>query len=207
VASQPNLNRIRSLPAPEAELVARVRAGEESAFEALHATYHHALWRFAHDQVRCSHGAEEIVQEVFLALWRTRSTWEVTTSIAGWLYGAVRHQALRYQQRERTVVRLAERAIAHAASSGRSTELAMVAIGTPAPDAHDALESRELDDAVGRALATLPERRRIAMSLRWKHRLSAPEIAAVLGTTPEAVRVLLTRARRELAALLEGEAR
>ena len=48
------------------------------------------------------------------------------------------------------------------------------------------------------ALATLPERRRLAMTLRWKHDLPAPEIARVLGTTPQAVRHLLhARARRD----------
>jgi len=40
------------------------------------------------------------------------------------------------------------------------------------------------------------------MALRWKHDLSTAEIAGVLHTTPESVRVLLTRARQELAALL-----
>ena len=53
-----------------------------------------------------------------------------------------------------------------------------------------------------KALAALPERRRLAMTLRWKHDLPAPEIARVLGTTPQAVRHLLMRAREEIAALL-----
>jgi DNA-directed RNA polymerase specialized sigma24 family protein len=41
------------------------------------------------------------------------------------------------------------------------------------------------------------------MTLRWKEDMSPLEIAGVLGTTPEAVRVLLTRARADLAALLD----
>jgi RNA polymerase sigma-70 factor, ECF subfamily len=202
VASQPNPTPTRPLSTAEVDLIARIRAGDESAFEALHSSYHHALWRFAHNQVRTPQGAEDIVQDVFLALWRNRAGWEVTTSIAGWLYGAVRHHALRYLQRERTVVRLAERAVVHAAGGATSAEVADVAMGATMPDAHEAVVARELDDAVAQALAALPERRRIAMTLRWKHQLSAPEIAAVLGTTPEAVRVLLTRARQELSALL-----
>ena len=43
------------------------------------------------------------------------------------------------------------------------------------------------------------------MTLRWKHDLPAPEIARVLGTTPQAVRHLLMRAREEIAALLEPD--
>ena len=202
MASQPNPSQARTLSAQDAELVARIRAGDEPAFEALHASHHDALWRFAHNQVRSAHAAEEIVQEVFLALWRKRATWEITTTIAGWLYGAVRHHALRHQQRERAVVRLAERAALQTRSDAPA-EVAPVAMGASAPSAHQLVEARELDDVVVNALAALPERRRIAMMLRWKHQLSGPEIAAVLGTTPEAVRVLLSRARQELAALLE----
>lgn len=76
-------------------------------------------------------------------------------------------------------------------------------MGAPPMDQQLSLEAEELAKAVGRAIASLPERRRIAMTLRWKHDMSSLEIARVLGTTPEAVRTLLTRARADLAALLE----
>ena len=76
-------------------------------------------------------------------------------------------------------------------------------MGTPPMDQHLAVEAREIDEAVGQAIAELPERRRIAMTLRWKHEMSALEISHVLGTSPEAVRTLLTRARIDLASLLE----
>lgn len=200
MASRPNLSTIRPLPAGDAELVARIRAGDEAAFEILHNSYHHRLWRFAYDLVRSAAGAEEVVQEVFLALWRTRAAWEVSTSLTGWLYGATRHHSLRHLQRERAVVRIAERAAAHV-TAGAGCDV--VGMGAHPAGAHEALEAREIDQAVARAVSVLPERRRLAMSLRWTHQLSAPEIATVLGTTPEAVRVLLTRARRELVGLLQ----
>jgi RNA polymerase sigma-70 factor (ECF subfamily) len=65
------------------------------------------------------------------------------------------------------------------------------------------VETGELERAVAAAISVLPERRRVAITLRWKHDLTAAEIAHVLGTTPDAVRVLLTRARQDLAGLLE----
>jgi RNA polymerase sigma-70 factor, ECF subfamily len=186
-------------------LVAALRAGDESACEALYLAHHDALWRFAYAQVRSAEVAEDLVQEVFLALWRDRAEWEVTTSVRAWLYGAVRNQVLKHHRHERVVARLADR---HAARSGPapaampSAASPAVAMGAPAADAHAALEAKELDEAIAEALAALPERRRIAMTLRWTHDLPAAEIARVLDTTPEAVRVLLTRARQELASLL-----
>jgi len=177
-----------SAPGRAPDPVAAIRAGDEAAFEALYLAHHDALWRFAFAQVRSAAVAEELVQEVFLALWRDRAGWEVASSARAWLYGAVRNQALNHLRHERVVARLADRTRAVPAES-------------PA-DAHARLEAEELDTAIARALAALPERRRVAMTLRWTHDLPAPEIARVLGTTPEAVRVLLTRARQELGALL-----
>jgi RNA polymerase sigma-70 factor (ECF subfamily) len=193
-------------PLGEAELIARIRAGDEAACEALYLAYHQPLWRFAYGYVRSRDDAEELVQDVFLALWRDRAGWTVRTCVRAWLYAAVRNHALNHLRHERVVARLttgaAQRAnegsATHAASSGTLT----VAMGAPAPDAQASVEAQELDEAVVRALAALPERRRLAMTLRWKHDLSPVEIARVLDATPESVRVLLTRARQELAALL-----
>jgi RNA polymerase sigma-70 factor, ECF subfamily len=193
--------------ASDAHLVARIRAGDQAAFEALFREHHEGLWRFAYHQVGCAETAREIVQDVFFALWRKHAAWEVTSSVSGWLYGAVRHHILRHRRTERTVARIADRAaLAAVAEQGGvvADDAIAVAMGTPARDAHAAIEARELDAAMADVLAALPERRRLAMTLRWKHDLPAPEIARVLGTTPQAVRHLLMRARDEIAALLNA---
>ena len=194
------------IPPSDAQLVARVRAGDEAVFEQLFRKHHEGLWSFAYHQVGCPETAREIVQDVFFALWRNHAEWEVTSSIAGWLYGAVRHHILRHRRTERTVARITDRAArAVLAEQGHAAagDVVAVAMGAVARDAHAAVEERELDAAVTKALAALPERRRLAMMLRWKHELPAPEIARILGTTPQAVRHLLMRARDEIAALLD----
>jgi len=206
VSSNPQLQVDgRDESANDAHLVARVRSGDETAFEQIFRQHHEALWRFAYHQVGDDEIARELVQDVFFALWRRHAEWEVTSSIGGWLYGAVRHYILRHRRNERTVTRITDRAVrAVVAEHGEAIVGDAIAVGMGAPtrDAHSRIEAEELDDAVTQALATLPERRRLAMTLRWKHDLSAPEIARVLGTTPQAVRHLLMRARDEIAALL-----
>ena len=207
MSSTPHLHvDVRDDSANDAHLVARVRAGDEEAFEQIFRRHHEALWRFAYHQVGDDEIAREIVQDVFFALWRRHAEWEVTSSIGGWLYGAVRHYILRHRRNERTVTRITDRAVrAVVAEQGEAVagDAVAVGMGTPTRDAHARIEAEELDDAVTRALDALPERRRLAMTLRWKHDLSAPEIARVLGTTPQAVRHLLMRARDEIAALLK----
>lgn len=192
-------------PPPDRALVARVRAGDEAACEALYLAYHGPLWRFAYGYVRSAAVAEELVQEVFLALWRNREDWDVAGSVRAWLYAAVRNQALNHLRHERMVARVAARhgaaepgAAAHAADEDARSP----AMADPPPDPQALAEAHDLEAAVARAIAALPERRRVVMTLRWRHDLAPQEIAGVLGTTPEVVRVLLSRARRELAALL-----
>ena len=188
----------------DGELVLRIAAGDESACEALYLAYRAPLWRFAYGYVKSREVAEELVQEVFLSLWRNRGDVEARTCIRAWLYAAVRNHALNHLRHERIVTRLSERAAngrteQHGERHGSEGSIAM---GAPSPDAQLTVEAKELDEAIARAIAVLPERRRLAMTLRWKHDLSPMEIARVLGTTPESVRVLLTRARQELAQLL-----
>jgi RNA polymerase sigma-70 factor (ECF subfamily) len=188
----------------DGELVLRIAAGDESACEALYLTYRAPLWRFAYGYVRSREVAEELVQEVFLSLWRNRGDGEVRACIRAWLYAAVRNHALNHLRHERIVTRLSERTLSLRADQHGEVQGSdgCIAMGAPSPDAQLTVEAKELDEAIARAVAVLPERRRLAMTLRWKHDLSPIEIARVLGTTPESVRVLLTRARQELAQLL-----
>lgn len=190
--------RLSSGPPPDdhdGAWVARIRNGDEAACEALYLHYHEPLWRFARRYVRSGEAAEEIVHDVFLALWRDRTIWDVSVSARAWLYGAVRHHALNHLRHERVVTRFTEHA-------GTQDDADVVAMGAAPPDVHEALEAGDLDAAVSRAIAALPERRRLAMTLRWKHGLSSADIARALGMTDASVRVLLTRARTDLASLL-----
>jgi RNA polymerase sigma-70 factor (ECF subfamily) len=183
------------------ELIARIRAGDEQACASLYLAFFEPLWRYAFAYVRSTPIAEEIVQDVFMALWRDRAEWAVSTSVRAWLYGATRNHALNHLRHERVVARV-NGATAEDGEQFAGESVARFAMGAPPADAHDEVESQDLNHVVDHALAALPARRRLAMILRWKHDLGPTEIAHVLGTTPEAVRVLLTRARQDLTALL-----
>ncbi|MEA2764387.1 MAG: hypothetical protein QOK07_791 [Gemmatimonadaceae bacterium] len=194
----------------ESDLVVRIRGSDERAFESLYLAHHYELWRFAYSYVRSRDVAEELVQDVFLAVWGTRATWEVNTRVRAWLYASLRHLALNHLRHERVVARTIGADVwtgSHASGGGNQksvvTDTEPMGMGSAPIDQQLGLEAEELAKAVGRAIADLPERRRIAMTLRWKHDMSSLEIARVLGTTPEAVRTLLTRARADLASLLE----
>ncbi len=131
-ASHPLHHAAPSVP-PDAELVARIRAGDEGGCEALYVAHHGPLWRFAYGYVRSAEIAEELVQEVFLALWRNRADWEVSGSVRAWLYGAVRNRALNPGDRAvgRPAVAPSYRAVRHARVPRRGAADALVSPRAP----------------------------------------------------------------------------
>jgi RNA polymerase sigma-70 factor (ECF subfamily) len=176
----------------ESALVAQLRAGNETAFETLFRAYYIQLVAFAVTYVRTDDVAEEIVGDIFAWLWDHRATWTPERSIRAFLFGAVRNRALNVQR---------DAASRHRAAS-RVADAATVWIGSTASSADDAVQHRELYDTVWNAVATLSERQRTLLSLRWEDGMSWAEIAAVLGMTPNAAEILHRKALRALRDLL-----
>jgi len=176
--------------ATERECVARIRAGDESAFETLFHSYHAPLCAFAYRYVEARDLAEEIVQEVFLYVWERRETWDVRTSVKNYLFTAVRNAAMSYLRHER-VVRQRE---------AETVEL----FARPAASADGRVRTAELVAAVRRAVDRLPERRRLMFTLHREQGLTYPEIAEVLEISPKTVEVQVGRALKALRKALAG---
>src|SRR5687768_1995992 len=82
----------------EQELVSRIRSGDVAAFEQLYRQHAPGLLAFAHTQLRSREVAEEIVQELFLAVWKHRHTWMLTRSLKAYLFGALRNRITSYRR-------------------------------------------------------------------------------------------------------------
>ena len=78
----------------ELDWVARIRAGDGAAFEAMFRQYYEPLLRFALTYLPVRESAEDLVQDVFYRIWEHRERWAVRTTLAAYLYAAVRHRAL-----------------------------------------------------------------------------------------------------------------
>lgn len=185
-------NAAVTLGSADAVLVAAVRAGDTIAFERLYKTHARALVISAEGYLGSLQAAEDAVADVFAKLWRARAQWAPQRSVKAYLFGAVRNAALAQ--------------LRHAGVEMRG-ELASAADDPPAmgqpPAAADAvldLEARMA--AVERVLAEFPEARRQIMYMRWQQGMNADEIAAVMGTTRNAVDLQLSRAIRALRTLL-----
>jgi RNA polymerase sigma-70 factor (ECF subfamily) len=154
-------------------------------FETIFRTYYDALVALAIWYVGSTESAEEIVDDVFLALWEQRERWVVRDSVRAYLFGATRNRALNAVRDRRTRGRLLRQA--------RSEVVAR-----PLPEADAVIRTRDLDSAIDRALAELPPRALTVLTLHRQAGLSFAEIADLLGISSRTVETHLARAVRAL---------
>lgn len=173
-------------------LAARLRDGDESAFNAIFADWYAPLVRFAKRIVGDSARSEEVVQDTMLALWRARSALDPHVSPQAWLFHATRNRAL-------NVVR-------HDGIAARAEPRLAISLQQEAwdhsADADHALAQAELHAAIESAVAALPPRCREVFVLSRTHGLRQAQIALRLGISTKTVEAHITIALRVLRAML-----
>ena len=153
-------------------------------------TYQHRVFGVALRMLGSRAEAEEVAQEAFVRAHRALGEFRGDAKLSTWLYTIVSRLCLnRLASGERRAVR------------GGEEILLRVADERGGPDAR--AESGELEAALHRALAVLPEERRVVIILRDLEGLSYEEIAHALDLEPGTVRSRIHRARMDLREKLE----
>jgi RNA polymerase sigma-19 factor, ECF subfamily len=183
---EPSTQSAINVAAAEADLVRRVRGGDEAAFEQIFRAYYPRLVSFACAGLRSQDLAEETVQEVFLHIWARRDLWVIERSLAAYMFRAVRNRI----SNARRSIRLET-----AYSSGIARE---VGGDTDSVTTDGRLCEAELEAALAGALAKLPERPRQVFLLSRRQHLSYGEIAVVLGISVKTVEMHMGRALIQL---------
>lgn len=186
----PNETPVSADPA-ESALAARLRAGEERAFYELWNQYQARLADFAFRYLRSHDAAADVVQDVFIALWERHAHIEIRGSLAGYLYGMVRHTALDVHKHDRVVRRH------EAVTAATYIDAPTVARNLGA----EVVEVEEMQRLVRRIVESMPPRTREIFLMSREDGLAPGQIATVLGITPQVVYNQLARA---VAALREG---
>lgn len=178
-----------------AALVVRVAAGESRALEQLYDRYARPAYSLARRVTGDPAFAEEVVQEVFLAVWRQPERFEAGRGgFASWLLAAVHHKAVDAVRREEAVRR---RALALQAVEG------LDASDPPSGRPEEAVEERLRGEQVRRALKELPESQREAMTLAYYGGYTQREIASLTSTPLGTVKTRMHRAMHNLRAALD----
>jgi len=157
----------------DAELLRLIVAGDESAFTALYRRHQGVVYRFALLMSGSAHIAEEVTQEVFLALLREAQHYDPTRSaLTSYLYGMARNQVLRLLARERPYVPLLEES-----EEGEALPLPqLIARDNPLSDC----TRNEVSRLVRQAVLALPARYREVIVLCDFQELSYAEAALAL---------------------------
>ena len=170
---------------PEQQLVARIRSGDVAAFRELYEELAPGLLRFALTQLHSYELSEELVQDLFLNIWKYRQGWAPTRSLKAYLFGALRNSIASYRRTR------ASRHELRQATADASTNLDALP-GTMSAD--DRINEADLMDALDRAIDALPRRCRETFLLVRQQQLSYLEASEVLGVSVKAVEMNMVRA-------------
>jgi len=178
----------------DAEIMLRVKAGDQSAFEYLVQKYRRPMVSFMYRTARNSAVAEDLAQEVFLRIYRSRETYEASAKFSTWLYRiatnlAVNHARDTRHERPEVQVSLDE----PDEESGTTLELPDGALNV-----EQQMVRRERLLAIRQKVEALPEQQRLAVIMHKYQQMDYKQIADVLKKSESATKSLLFRAYETL---------
>jgi RNA polymerase sigma-70 factor (ECF subfamily) len=184
----------------DAEVMLRVAAGDDSAFDYLVEKYRRPMISFMYRMTRNQSVAEELAQEVFLRVYRSRQTYAASAKFTTWLYRIATNLAVnhardnKYERPENTVC-----------IDEPDTETGMtVDVPDLSLNAEQTILRRERLEAIRKHVEALPERQRLAVIMHKYQGLDYKQIAAVLKLSESATKSLLFRAYETLRETLKA---
>ncbi len=178
----------------DADVMLRVKAGDDSAFDYLVQKYRRPMTSFMYRMTHNAAVAEDLAQEIFLRVYRSRATYEASAKFTTWLYRIATNLAVNYardtrHERPENTVSLDE----PDEETGTTMDV---------PDSSLSVEEnivrRERLKAIREKVQQLPERQRMAVIMHKYQQMDYRQIAEVLKLSESATKSLLFRAYETL---------
>ena len=178
----------------DAEVMLRVAAGDDGAFDYLVEKFRRPMVSFMYRMTHNQAVAEELAQEVFLRVYRSRQSYAASAKFTTWLYRIATNLAVNYardtrHERPENIVSIDE----PDEETGLTVEVVDGSL-----DAEQAILRRERLAAIRRHVEALPERQRMAVIMHKYQSMDYKHIAAVLKLSESATKSLLFRAYETL---------
>lgn len=178
----------------DAEVMLRVKAGDDSAFDFLVQKYRRPIINFMYRMSHNTAVAEDLAQEVFLRVYRSRSSYEASAKFTTWLYRIATNLGMNYSrdtrhERPENVMNLD----APDEETGQAPDLA-----DKTPSVEEEIMRRERLLAIRQKVEVLPERQKMAVLMHKYQQMDYREIADVLKLSESATKSLLFRAYETL---------
>ncbi len=178
----------------------RFQAGDERAFDRLVHHYQSGVFHFILGNIKDAGRAEDLTQDVFIRVYRSRQRYRPTARFKTWLFTIANRLMLneiRAVRRRRRVFSAVPTQTQSEAAEGEEEFWGSVAdSGAETPG--EFAERRELETVVKNLVESLPQNQRTAIELQRSEKFSYREIAEILDVSPMAVKSLLVRARERL---------
>jgi RNA polymerase sigma-70 factor, ECF subfamily len=178
----------------DADIMLRVKTGDQSAFEYLVQKYRRPIVSFMYRMAHNAAAAEDLAQEVFLRVYRSRESYEASAKFTTWLYRiatnlAVNHARDTRHERPEVQVSLDE----PDDDTGATLEVPDNSL-----NAEQAMVRRERMMAIRKRVEALPEQQRLAVIMHKYQQMDYKQIAEVLKKSESATKSLLFRAYETL---------
>jgi RNA polymerase sigma-70 factor (ECF subfamily) len=179
----------------DSELMLRVRDGDQGSFELLLEKHRGPMIHFLHRMVQNDAVAEELSQEVFLRVFKSRGSYQPSAKFTTWLFRIGTHLALNWIRDGRN--EKLQTSLDKETADGTSRQV---------PDRRRTVEQELLYQAklreVRQAIQCLPAKQRAAVMMHKYEEMEYAQIASVIGCSEAAVKSLLFRAYEALRARL-----
>jgi RNA polymerase sigma-70 factor (ECF subfamily) len=170
-------------------LIGRIASGDRLAMQVLFARHHVRVFRFVLRLARDEAGAEDLISEVFLDVWRQAGKFEGRSAVSTWLLAIARFKALSALRR-RTDVELDDETAEAIEDSSDTPEVT--------------LEKKDKSAVIRKCLEKLSAEHREIIDLVYYHEKSVEEVALIVGIPENTVKTRMFYARKRLADLLKA---
>jgi RNA polymerase sigma-70 factor, ECF subfamily len=175
-------------PESDADLLSAAGQRDAEAFGRLVTKYHGLVYRVVWRITNGSAESEDIAQEAFLKLWNNPGQLRQAGALKGWLARVAHNMAMDWFRHRRTGATLDD-----------------IEVADLRPSVEDNLNRDWVTSRINAAVATLPDRQKLALTLVHFEHFSQPEAAAAMELSVDAFESLLARSRRALKELLAND--
>ncbi len=181
----------------DTQLMLRVRDGDDDCFRTLLEKHRNPLVNFLRRMVQDAGVSEELGQEVFLRIYRSRSSYEPSAKFTTWMFRIASRVALNWLRDEKHE-RAAQRIDAPRSGHEQDSDLPVRDLRDERPTVEQSLVSENRLQEIREAIASLPEKQRAAVLMHKYQEMDYSQIAVALECSESAVKSLLFRAYETL---------
>jgi RNA polymerase sigma-70 factor (ECF subfamily) len=166
-------------------LIASLKEGNEKAFELIYDRIANRIYLFILKKVAIRETAEEILQEVFIALWNNRHSIEVNTSLEAYLFGIAKNKIFSFMRSE-------------SVRNKYAADFSLFVQKYKDNSLEESMDLNDLHQVLDEKIAELPDKCQIAFRMSRFEHASISEIAKTMNISTRTVENYITQALRHL---------